>query len=514
MKDMDIAVRRIRKAIEADQKIRIIGDYDQDGIAATALFMTGLRELGARVDYRIPHRVHDGYGINVSHVARAQEDGISLLLTCDNGISALEAAEAAVECGIDLIITDHHQPPEVLPRALAILNPHRADCNYPTKNLAGAGVALKLCEGLWSGESHSRFPAILFAYAAMGTVCDIMDLVDENRTLVLRGLAILNRSPSPGIRAMKEEAGIRGSLDVYTLGFVIGPMMNAAGRLDDAAKGVELLLQTDPLAVVKLARELRELNTKRQELTEEALARTLEKVSEPVPSLLVVQTECHESLLGIVAGKMRDRYHRPVYVMTASREPGIWKGSARSISSYNMIEHLHAVEPHLIRYGGHAMAAGFSLRETELDRFHRALLASWNPVPEDLQKTLVIDYPIDLQYVTPLLVGELERLEPFGKGNPKPHFASRQVELSGIKVIGKNRNTLRYRFRRGAREYTGIQFRNAEKTLEYLYRQYGRKIEAIFSEQGEGIPVSIVYTPQMNEYGGARFLQLVVEDIR
>lgn len=512
--DMDRAVQRIGEAIAAGEKIRIIGDYDQDGIASTAIIVLCLKQLGARVDYRIPDRITEGYGIKPGHVQEAKEDEIHLLLTCDNGVSAFEAAQAAAEQGIDLLITDHHQPPETLPPAIAIINPNRPDCPYPNKFLAGAGVSLKLCEALWKKLGSGEFPEILYGFAAMGTVCDIMTLMGENRNLVLRGLKALNTQLPPGLHALKEESGIRGILDVYTLGFLIGPAMNAAGRLDTADKGVQLLLTTDPLEAVRLARQLRQLNRTRQEMTETALEKALELVPDPLPHLLILETDCHESLLGIVAGKLRDKYHRPAYLLTTSQDPSVLKASARSISSYNMIERLTAAGDHLLQFGGHAMAAGFSVERNKLDDIRAALLAGWDPSEQDLQKTLRIDYPVDLAYVNANLAQELERLEPYGKGNPKPLFASRDVQLAGVKVIGKNKNTLRYRFRRGNQEFKGIQFRNAEETLKKLYTRFGRRLEDAFAEQGEDLRVSIVYTPQMNEYGGARFLQLQVEDIR
>lgn len=516
MKDMTKAVDRILQVIAQDEKIRVIGDYDQDGIASTAILLTALRTLGARADFRIPHRVREGYGIKPQHVENAKADGVSLLITCDNGISAAEAARTAEALSVDLLITDHHQPPEVLPEAVAILNPHQPDCPYPNKDLAGAGVCLKLSEALWQKQygTTREMPPILYGFAAMGTVCDIMKLTGENRKITLTGLEALNRTKTAGLAALKEESGVRGLLDVYTLGFVIGPSMNAAGRLDTAEKAVRLLITDDPLEAVRLAKELRQLNIRRQEMTEAAIEAVLPQIPDPVPPVLCLKTDCHESLLGIVAGKIRDRVHRPVYMMSEGAEPGMLKGSARSIASYPMHEKLKEVAEHLEQYGGHAMAAGFSVKEENANAFCRALTAHWEPSEEDLLPTLRIDFPIDLSYINPVLVGEIERMAPFGKGNPKPLFASRDVTLAGIQVIGKNRQTLRFRFRRGRQEFTGIQFRRAEQTLETLYTRFGRRFEQAFEQRGEGLTVQIVYTPQMNEYAGSRFLQLVIEDIR
>lgn len=514
LQDMDKAVTRIHEAIEGSETIRIIGDYDQDGIAATAILMIALQRLGASVDFRIPDRVQDGYGIAPKHVQEAKNDGIGLLLTCDNGVAAFEAAEAAYDQGIDLIVTDHHQLQETLPTTYALINPHRKEDKYPFKPLAGAGVALKLCEALWEKRKTADFPSILYGYAAMGTVCDVMDLVGENRMLVVKGLQVLNTRPSPGIRALQEEAKISGALDVYTLGFVVGPTINAAGRLGNAEDGVSLLLASDAIRAKQLAQQLRRLNVQRQELTETALEHVREQIPDPLPDILVLKTDCHESLLGIVAGKLRDAYYRPAIVLAASSEEEMLKGSGRSISSYNMIAHLQEVHDVLQQYGGHAMAAGLRLHTDDLERFRAKLSENWKPEENDLERNLRIDFPIDLRYVDPALAREIERLEPYGKGNPKPVFASNQVELAGVKVIGKNRNTLRFRFRRGSREYTGIQFRGAEETLKKMYTKFGRRFESAFQEQGEGLMVSIAYTPQMNEYAGARFLQLVIEDIR
>ncbi len=521
MKGMREAVDRILTAIDSKERIRIIGDYDQDGVASTALLMIAMERIGARVDYRIPDRMLEGYGLQTRHVEEAVLDDIGLLLTCDNGVQSFEAAARAKETGIDLIVTDHHQVRreegvELLPDAIAVLNPNRSDCEYPFKTLAGAGVSLKLAEALWKERGQGALPEILIGYAAMGTVCDIVDLVGENRSITVRGIEALNRTSQTGIKKLMEATCIRGKLDAYAIGFVLGPCINAAGRLADASEGVELLLTDDEERASSIANALRELNTQRQTLTQEAFeeAKAILSDEEPEHIVFLELPDAHESILGIVAGKIRDLYYRPTFLVTKSQDDTVLKGSARSISSYSMIEHLMKSESYFTKYGGHAMAAGFSFLAGEKEKLIESLLAEWKPSKADLTKKLRIDFPVDLQYITSALVTELRMLEPYGKGNPKPLFASRNVILAGVKAIGKNQSTLRFRFLTSRGEITGIQFSRAEETLTYLYRKFGMSFEDAFREIGNDLRVDLVYSPQIHEYKGASNLQIVVEDIR
>lgn len=520
MKDMDQAVQRIQQAIRDAEKIRIVGDYDQDGVCATTILLRGLQELGADVDFRIPDRLHEGYGLIPRHVEEALLDDRSLLITCDNGIQSFAAANRCLEVGIDLIVTDHHlvkrqEHRDLLPEAVAVVNPQRLDCPYPYKNLAGAGVALKLIEAVWSAEAKGPVPDLLTGYAAMGTVSDIVDLQGENRSIVVRGLQELNRELPVGLRKLKEACAIHGKLDAYALGYLIGPSINAAGRLSDASSAVDLMMTEDEIFAGSLSETFRALNRERQDLTETALEEAEALLPEKIPSLLfMVLPNAHESILGIVAGRLRDRLFRPVFLATKNEESGFLKGSSRSIPSYSMIDALQKSSAYLEKYGGHKMAAGFSLSEENAEAFHASLLQNWNPEPSDLIQNIHIDFPIELQYISSDLVHALSVLEPYGKGNPKPLFASRNVILGEIRVIGKNKNTLKYRFLYEGGEVTGIQFGNAEQTLYYLYKKYGILVEEAFQSMGNELRVDIVYTPQLNEYKGSSSLQLVVTDIR
>lgn len=519
--DMEAAVERIGVALESGEHIRIVGDYDQDGVSSTAILVTCLQQLGATVDYRIPDRMTEGYGLQANHVDDAKDQGVSLIITCDNGVQSFSAAQRCREVGIDLVVTDHHRlamenEAQRLPDAVAVVNPHRTDCVYPYKELAGAGVALKVSQALWRRYGKGDFPPILVGFAALGTVADIVALNGENRWIVTVGLEVLNRECPVGIQKLKEASSLSGKIDAYGIGYVIAPSINAAGRLADASVGVRLLLTEDAEEAARIATELRALNVERQTLTEEALdeANALLQEREVQNIMFLELPNAHESILGIVAGKLRDQLYRPVFLATQSQEEGILKGSARSIASYAMIEEMQAVDEHLIKYGGHAMAAGFSLKKADANGFYQSLLAHWKPEEGDLTPKIKIDFPIRLPYVTAELVNELRVLEPYGKSNSKPVFASRQVILAGMQVIGKNKNTLKYRFLHEKGEMIGIQFGRVEETLRYLYRKYGLSVEDAFAHRGDQLRVDIVYTPQLNEYKGSSRLQLVISDIR
>ena len=403
MKDMEKAVEIILKAIDEKKKIHIVGDYDQDGNSATVTLMRGLSFLSADVAYSIPHRILDGYGINKNLIDAAIEQGAELIITCDNGISAFEAAEYALEKEIDLIITDHHEVAiqegkERLPKAKAILNPKQRDCLYPFKQLCGAGVAFKLIQGLFERlelDLNTIYP--LLQFVAMGTVCDVVDLVDENRIFVVEGLKRINQTSEPGLRYLIEESGWTKDVDVYALGFVLGPAINASGRLESAKLAAELFLEKDQDIVRSYAKELVVLNRQRQKMTDEgyqsALTQTEQWDIDAMPIIVLQQETLHESLAGIVAGKIKDYYYRPTIVLTPSEYQDIWKGSGRSIDSYNMYQHLDSLREDMIKFGGHSMAAGLSLEKDKINNFINKL-------------NQIIIYPIMIWFLNRKLIWE------------------------------------------------------------------------------------------------------------
>lgn len=518
--DLSVAVDVLASLAESKGRVRIVGDYDQDGVAATVILWTAFRDLGLDADYRIPHRLQEGYGLAKVHVEEAVRDGVELIVTCDNGIQSFEAIAFAQECGIEVIVTDHHRilrqnGADVLPDALANINPTREDSPYPNRALCGAGVAWKLADALYTAQGK-KIPSWLIGLAAMGTVCDVVDLTGENRTIVVKGLAALNASGNIGLAALKEAAALRGPITAYALGFVIGPAVNAAGRLDDASVAVELFLTDDPDEAMRYAKRLTEWNRDRRRLTEEGAEQATAQweEDESLPRVLCLYLpDVHESVLGIVAGRLRDATGRPTILFTDSREADILKGSGRSVPEYPLTEALDRQKDLLERYGGHDLAAGVSVHRQQFAALREALQD--DPfAPEEPIRVVQIDFPMQLRYVTVDMAQTLARLEPFGKGNPKPLFASRQVTLAGISVIGKEKNTLRLRFVQDGKEFTGILFRRAEEILTRLYRKFGFRLEDAFEQTGLALTVDIVYTPELNEFAGQSRLQLMVADLR
>lgn len=406
MNDMDLAVDAILHAVHEKRKIRIVGDYDQDGTASTVILVRGLSSIGARVDYVIPHRIRDGYGINENIVKSAKEAGIDLIITCDNGIAQFEAAKLASELGIEYIVTDHHQvkmdgDTMALPRALACINPARHDSTYPFPYLCGATVAYKLVEAIYRRlDLPLDMVRPLLAFAAMGTVCDVMRLVDENRTIVIEGLKILNEGKEPGIRALINASGWNKDLDVYALGFVIGPIINAAGRLAEPSLAVNVFLEKDTDTVLSIAKELVEVNEERKRLTREGYQEAIKGLPEEVPSVIVsLVPDMHESIAGIVAGRIKEQYHRPTIVLTRTQD-GLLKGSGRSVEDYSMFESLSEVSAYLERFGGHPLAAGLSLREENLVPFIEELNARCTMTETALTETIPVDFLLQTQYLT------------------------------------------------------------------------------------------------------------------
>lgn len=529
MKDMDKAIDILKEKILEDKKIRVIGDYDIDGVNATYILLEGLERLGADVDSDIPDRISDGYGLNRHLVERAYEAGVDTLITCDNGIAAADEIAYGKEMGMTVIVTDHHEVPfdeqdgekrYRIPSADAVMDPKQPDCLYPFKGLCGAAVAYKLMEALW--ESMGKDSADLddlIENVAIATIGDVMDLEDENRIFVKEGLQMLRRTKNPGLKALIECTGIdKNSLNSYHIGFVLGPCINASGRLDTAKRALELLRAGTQKEADILAGDLKALNDSRKDMTEEAVKQAEEQVETTTISkdkvLVVYLPDCHESLAGIVAGRIRENYYKPVFVLTDAEE-GV-KGSGRSIDGYHMYEELNKCKELLTKFGGHRLAAGLSLPKENVGKFREMLNKNCTLTEEEMKEKVTIDMEMPFGCVTEGLVKELELLEPFGKGNTKPVFAARDVTLHGARILGKNRNVLKLQVQdvNGCR-IEAMLFHHADDFLGKLEEQYGKtEVEALLKGRGRQIRISMTYYPDINEYMGKKTPQIVVTHYR
>lgn len=518
MKDAGKAAGILAEKISEGKKIRIIGDYDVDGVVATYIFMETLLECGADVDYRIPERVRDGYGLNLRLVEEAAADGVDTILTCDNGIAAVEQVDFAKECGMCVVVTDHHELQEQLPKADALVNPKQMDCSYPYKGLCGATVAYKVAELIYGACGKEKGSAEKFiAFAAIATVCDVMELTGENRTIVSLGLAALRSSTHCGIQALCAANGITGeALDTYRLGFVLGPCINATGRLETAERGVKLLLSKDGQEAQEIAEKLKELNEIRRDMTAkgvQAAVKIVEEKGEPDRVLVVFLEDCHESLAGIIAGRLRERYNRPAIVLT--RTEGGLKGSGRSTGQYSMFEKLTECREMLKQYGGHPMAAGLSLAEENYLPLVSQLNERCGLTEEDLTLKISIDAVLALTGLSFSLVEELNRLEPFGKGNEKPVFAERGLKLHRMTAIGKGRKMFRFLVEDAyGTQMDALYFGDGEVLEEEMIARYGEDVvRGLYGGVDMGVRMSVVYYPSINEYRDKRTLQIVLQHI-
>lgn len=509
MKDMDRAVEILAEKIREEKRIRVIGDYDIDGVNATYILQEGLSMLGADVDTDIPDRVKDGYGLNKMLIDRALDDGIDTVITCDNGIAAAEEIEYAKDNGLTVIVTDHHEVPYIemddekeyiIPKADAVVDPHRADCGYPFKGLCGAAVAYKLVEALYNVMQRDPEDVdYLMENVAIATVGDVMDLNGENRIFVKQGLEMLKRTKNPGLKALIECTGIDvDRLNAYHIGFVIGPCINASGRLDTAKRALELLNARTRRDAVMLAEDLKALNDSRKEMTERGVAEAVDLIETTSLKddrvLVVYLPDCHESIAGIIAGRIRERYYRPVFVLTKA-EDGV-KGSGRSIESYDMFAQMCRCRALFTKFGGHKLAAGLSLEEENVQRFRETINALCDLTEEDLREKVSIDMQLPFPYITERLVQELEILEPFGKGNPKPLFAGKDLRVISPRIFGKNRNVLKCRLE----DPQGNQ-------MEAVY--FG-DVEACLKAMEQKKVMAFTYYPSVNEYMGRRNIQVTI----
>ncbi len=529
MKDVDKAIDILKEKIAEDKKIRVIGDYDIDGVNATYILLEGLERLGAYVDSDIPDRISDGYGLNQHLIDRAYDDGIDTIITCDNGIAAANEIAYGKNLGMTVIVTDHHEVPfdekegekiYKLPPADAVIDPKQTDCPYPFKGLCGAAVAYKLMEALW--ESMGKDSADLddlIENVAIATVGDVMDLEDENRIFVKEGLQMLRRTMNPGLKALIECTGIdKDNLNSYHIGFVLGPCINASGRLDTAKRALKLLRVRTQKEADILAGDLKALNDSRKDMTEEAVNLAKEQVESTELSedrvLVIYLPDCHESLAGIVAGRIRECYYKPVFVLTDA-EDGV-KGSGRSIDGYHMYEEMNKCKDLLGKFGGHRLAAGLSLKKENIAEFRRRLNENCTLTEEEMKEKVTIDMEMPFSCVTEELVKELELLEPFGKGNTKPVFAARGITLLGARILGRNRNVLKIK----AQDANGsvieaMLFQNVEGFLKNLEERYGRmEVDALMQGRGSHIKIAVTYYPDINEYMGRKTPQIVITHYR
>ena len=524
MKDLDTAIEIIVDAIDNNLHIQIVGDYDQDGNSATVVLMKGIGFFTDNISFAIPHRVEDGYGISKGIVDNAKENGVDLIITCDNGTSAFEVAEYCNSINIPMIITDHHQvcfdgeKNQILPKAKAVINPHRVDCEYPFKELCGAGVAFKLMQALFDElGGDENYLIDLLQFVSMGTVCDVVDLVDENRFFVKKGLELLNSSDNIGVNKLKKENEV-GKITATSLGFKLGPCINAAGRLESASIGVNLFLEEDEESADNYAKKLVELNGKRKDLTNEAYSSVNLKIKENKyfedDIIVVYDEEIHESIAGIVAGRIKDYYYKPTLVFSKAKEEGILKGSARSIEDYDIISKLRDFSNLFEKLGGHAMAAGFSIKEENLDILRNELNKNSNLISENFIEKVKIDCSLDFRLLNYNIVDELKLLEPYGKANPEPLFGTKNVEIKSISIIGKNKNVIKLILSQDNVEFSGIIFTNYDKYIKYFNEKF--KTNDIISEQNniKNKFVDILYTPVINEYMHTKSIQLLIKDIR
>ena len=520
LKDADKLVEILMSKIKEQKKIRIIGDYDIDGVNASYILLRGLRRCHANADVEIPDRMKDGYGINEHLIRYAYEEGVDTILTCDNGIAAVEQTKLAKSLGMTILITDHHEVQEEVPPADAVVNPRQADCPYPFKHLCGAAVAYKVICCLYEAYGIPKEETEEFLeFAGFATVGDVMDLIGENRILVKEGLKRLNHTQNVGMASLIRACGLEEKeIKSYHIGFVLGPCINAGGRLDTAKRSLNLLLQKDRAKADVMAAELKTLNDERKDMTQTGAEEAIEWIEKEGRSqdkvLVVYLPDCHESLAGIIAGRIRERYNKPVFVLTDSID-GV-KGSGRSIEAYSMFEEMSKCKELYTKYGGHPMAAGLSLPKENVEKFRTFLNEHTTLTEEDFIQKITIDVPMPIGYVTEHLIEELSVLEPFGKGNTKPVFAARDVTLLGARILGKNRNVLKLQVQdvNGCR-IEAMLFHHADDFLGKLEEQYGKtEVEALLKGRGRQIRISMTYYPDINEYMGKKTPQIVVTHYR
>ena len=510
MKGMETAAGIIEKKLIEGKKIRIIGDYDIDGVCSTYILLKGFHRAAGngQIDYEIPDRIRDGYGINESIIRQAAEDGIDTLVTCDNGIAALKEISIAKQLGMTVVVTDHHEVPvdaygQILPPADAVVDPKQDGETYPYHEICGAVVAWKLINVIYEdlGIPEHEWMELL-EFAAIATVGDVMKLQDENRLIVKYGLKKIGSTKNTGLRMLVEKNNLDiNNLSAYHIGFVIGPCLNAGGRLKSAKVALRMLLEQDPDRVSGLADELKELNDVRKDMTANGETEAIEQVERFYMSdkvLVVFLPECHESLAGIIAGRLREHFHKPSFVLTRGEQSA--KGSGRSIEAYHMYQGLCEVADLLVKFGGHPMAAGLSIEESDIDEFRRRLNENAKLTEDDFVPQIWIDVPMPFEYVNEKIVDELKGLEPFGQGNEKPLFAQKSLTIRNVRVLGKNRNVVKMNLvTNTGHPFDGLLFADGDLFLE---------------EQTGQNTIDMIYYPDVNEYNGTRTLQAIIKNYK
>lgn len=528
--DMDEACGLLMDAIDEGVKIRVVGDYDVDGIMSTYILTSAIKEVGGNVDYAVPHRMVDGYGINPDMVQAAFDEGVRFIITCDNGIAAAPAVDLAKELGMTFVVTDHHEVPfetaedgsvvQKLPSADAVVDPKRNDCGYPFKGICGAQVAWKLVDVLFEFVGLDKEMADKYLqFASIATVCDVMELKGENRATVYHGLKAIENTDNVGLNALLARNELRGKpLSCYHLGFIIGPCLNASGRLDTASKAIELLFEEDSAKALASANELVELNSQRKNMTQIGIDKARDIIENSdiknQKVLVVYIPELHESLAGIVAGRIRETYNKPVLVITDAEDGA--KGSGRSIPAYNMFEELTAVKDVFTKFGGHPMAAGVSLPTEKVEELRDRLNANCRLTEDDMQEVIKIDCDMPLSYISEGLVDSIDMLAPFGTGNTKPLFALKNVEIKGASFMGKEGQFLRLNVgTEVGGNMTALLFRNVPEFQEAVSAKYGEDtLQRLFSGNTSNVKMDIIYEPSINEYRGNRNIQIMVENFK
>ncbi len=527
--DMDEACELLMYAIDAGEKIRVVGDYDVDGIMSTYILTNCIKRAGGDVDYAVPHRMVDGYGINPDMVQQAFDEGITFIITCDNGIAATPAIDLAKELGMTFVVTDHHEVPFVeeggkkiqqLPNADAVVDPKRDDCGYPFKGICGAQVAWKVAYCLYELLGIDKAEANEFLeFASIATVCDVMELKGENRATVYHGIKAIERTTNVGINALLARTELKGKpLSCYHLGFVIGPCLNASGRLDTASKAIELLMEKDQGKALAMANELVELNSQRKNMTQIGIDKAKEMIEneglDKDRVLVVYLPDLHESLAGIVAGRIRENYNKPTLVITDAEEGA--KGSGRSIPAYNMFEELTAVKDVFTKFGGHPMAAGVSLPIEKIDELRRRLNENCKLTEDDMQEIIKIDCDMPLAYISEDLVDSIDLLAPFGTGNSKPLFALKNIKFNNATYIGKEGQYLRFNLsKEDGGNITALMFRGAQDFENAVIEKYGEEqSQRLFAGNGSDVRMDIVYEPSINEFRGNRSVQILIENYK
>ena len=528
MLGMSGAVELMKNSINNNEKILIVGDYDVDGVISTYVLYTAISKCGGNVSFHIPDRIKEGYGINESIIKKAREDNIDIIITCDNGIAAIEQVKLAKELGLKVIITDHHDVPfieeneerkYVVPDADFVINPKQENCNYKFDKICGAGVAYKFIECLYKEFNIDKEELYdLLQYVAIATVCDVVDLISENRIIVKEGLKRINNTSNVGLRALFKETGLEDKeITVYSLGFVIGPSINASGRLEQAEWALKMLLSHNEIEAKELAEKLNDLNKERQELTKEGLEKAIEIIEKnnmTKDKVLVVYLEdVHESIAGIIAGRVREKYNLPTIILTKAHDGA--KGSGRSIEEYNMFEELLKCKDLLGKFGGHPMAAGMSIPNENIDEFRSRLNNVTTLTDEDIIPKVSIDMGLLLSQINYELIDQISLLEPYGKANPKPTFGMKKLKVIEAKILGKNRNVLKLKLSDGRLYIEGIYFGDIDSFENSIKDELGEiEYNKVFNGLSNNLYLDIICMPEINEFNGNKKVQLVISNYR